>query len=63
MIARDTGWGLEYIQSLPEYWRLILMGWTPALSREEIEAENERMLAAFYAAQQRQGGFPPHARR
>lgn len=58
MIARETGWSIEYILSLPEYWRRIMLGWKPVveLTSEEKRRNSQEMAAQMAAMVQRHGG-------
>lgn len=51
-IARETGWSLEYVLALPQYWRLVMLGWKPGkrLTEEQVDQRN-RMIAAQLQAE------------
>lgn len=59
-IARETGWPIEYILGLPEYWRRIMMGWKPRPKfdkADQVEADrrNRAVMAGIRAQQAKQG--------
>lgn len=45
MLARDTGWHLEYIKQLDEYQKRLLLGWKPKKPAQEQDAEIRRQIA------------------
>lgn len=55
-IARDTGWQLEYILGLTEYWKKIMLGWKPRkkLTEEEVDRRNRAMSARLRAMMEAQ---------
>lgn len=64
MIARETGWSIEYILSLPEYWRRIMLGWTPVLElTPEEKLRNAQEMAAQMAQMITRHGGPKRGQR
>jgi len=63
-IARETGWPIEYIMGLNDYWRLLMCGWKPKvkISEEDVDKRNRAMAARLRAMMGQQNKGAPRGR-
>lgn len=53
MLARETGWPVDYVKGLDEYQKRLLLGWKPRPDPEEQNRDMLRQIAMLKRGQSR----------